>query len=103
MFCTHCGKNIPDGVRFCTYCGSSVESKAPTMNAMSSAQAAPRPAAQTSGSSKKTMILVCSICGAVIVLALGILFFVKMFHSEEVNLNDYVSVQFDGYNSQIKK
>ena len=100
MFCTHCGKNIPDGVRFCTYCGSSVESKAPTMNAMSSAQSAPRPAAKASGSSKKTMILVCSICGAVIVLALGILFFVKMFHSEEVNLNDYVSVQFDGYNSQ---
>lgn len=30
MFCTNCGKEIPDGSKFCTSCGSKIENAQPT-------------------------------------------------------------------------
>ena len=41
MFCTHCGKELPDGVRFCTGCGA--ELKAQAKPAQSMFQEAPDP------------------------------------------------------------
>ena len=103
MFCTHCGKNIPEGVRFCTYCGEPVEvspvreqSKGPAKQ-MSAPVAKPK---QSSGGSNKRLIAVLGICGGVIVLALLVLLFVKLFYMPTINLNDYIEVDYDGYNTQ---
>ena len=29
MFCTNCGKQVPDGAAFCTNCGTPVKAPAP--------------------------------------------------------------------------
>lgn len=37
MYCSHCGKNLPDGARFCLGCGKSLISTIPNSNCMSEA------------------------------------------------------------------
>lgn len=56
-----------------------------------------RPAAQNS--SRKMMIVVMSICAFVIVAALGILLYFKVFWKKtvEVDMSEYVKVSFEGY------
>ena len=48
MFCTHCGKTIPDGSTFCTHCGKPVVGATPPGEAAVPASAPVAPAGSTS-------------------------------------------------------
>ena len=57
MFCTSCGKNIPDGSVFCPECGAS----------LGAAPAAPVAAVAKKGLNKKTIIIIAAVALALIV------------------------------------
>ena len=104
MFCTKCGKSIANGSLFCEYCGSpigQVGQPAPPPqqmqynNPQANQQMQPQmqqmqqnvqPAAQRGANysqppkkgGKGPLVAVLSICGAVIIISLGVLFFFIM-------------------------
>lgn len=43
-FCTNCGNQVPDGIRFCTSCGAPMKEAAPAQSAQQPMQQAPQPA-----------------------------------------------------------
>ena len=129
MFCTKCGKSIANGSLFCEYCGSpigQVGQPAPPPqqmqynNSQANQQMQPQmqqmqqnvqPAAQRGANysqppkkgGKGPLVAVLSICGAVIIISLGVLFFFIMKNRGggkvvELDMSKYVKVEFNGYN-----
>ncbi|SEQ73264.1 zinc-ribbon domain-containing protein [Lachnospiraceae bacterium NE2001] len=110
MFCTKCGKSIADGSLFCEYCGSAVgqvgQPAQPQIQYNNASNAYQNNNQQNMGNAgakggKGPLIAVLSICGAVIIISLGILFYFIMKNKNpktiEVEVSDYVKVEFNGY------
>jgi len=112
MFCTKCGKSIADGSLFCEYCGNAVgqvgQPAQPQMQYNNSPQMQQNMQQQNRNmgnagakGGKGPLIAVLSICGAVIIISLGILFYFIMKNKNpktiEVEVSDYVKVEFNGY------
>jgi hypothetical protein len=93
MFCTNCGSKIPDGSAFCDQCGAQqpVLQQQPNM-----AQQPVQPqVAPMKKPSKNVMIAV----AAVVVVAIIAIVAIKSI-KPKINLNDYVVVEFDGYDTR---
>ncbi|WP_294612641.1 zinc ribbon domain-containing protein [uncultured Bacteroides sp.] len=43
-FCTNCGNQVPDGIRFCTLCGAAMKEAVPAQPGQQAMQQAPQPA-----------------------------------------------------------
>jgi len=73
MFCSQCGKNLKDGVKFCPNCGSPIRQKAQAPKPAPIKHAAAPAAAVVNGAKKppvrkKTIFLIAGICGAAAVV-----------------------------------
>lgn len=114
MFCSNCGKELPEGTRFCPECGTDqgaaqapvqqgaaqtpIQNAQPMNNQWGGAaqQQAAQPKKQSGG--KKPVALIAGAAAAVIVLAIVILV-VVLTHKPTINLNKYVTVTFEGYDT----
>lgn len=103
MFCTKCGANLPDGVKFCTRCGAPVgKENAVPMQRKSvtrgnyQGQGYP-PVRKPNREKKKNRIgkIVIPILLIALLAAGGSVYAIK--REREVNLNRYIEVAFSGY------
>ncbi len=103
MFCTKCGANLPDGVKFCTRCGAPVgKANAVPMQRKSvtrgnhQGQGYP-PVRKPNREKKKNRIgkIVIPILLIALLAAGGSVYAIK--REREVNLNRYIEVAFSGY------
>lgn len=103
MFCTKCGANLPDGVKFCTRCGAPVgKANAVPMQRKSvtrgnhQGQGYP-PVRKPNREKKKKRIgkIVIPILLIALLAAGGSVYAIK--REREVNLNRYIEVAFSGY------
>lgn len=103
MFCTKCGANLPDGVKFCTRCGAPVgKTNAVPMQRKSvtrgnhQGQGCP-PVRKPNREKKKNRIgkIVIPILLIALLAAGGSVYAIK--REREVNLNSYIEVAFSGY------
>ena len=103
MFCTKCGSNLPDGVKFCTRCGAPVgKANAVPMQRKSvtrgnnQGQGYP-PVRKPNREKKKKRIgkIVIPILLIALLAAGGSVYAIK--REREVNLNRYIEVAFSGY------
>ena len=104
MFCVHCGAQQEDGAKFCTSCGKPLDTEAP--------QAAPQPqegpvAVEAPPAPKQVNPLVAklkalpkwvyaAVVGGIAVIVAAILIVVNI--TSTINLNDFVTIEVDGYN-----
>ena len=107
MFCENCGAKIDDGAAFCTECGAkqSVPEVAPGFTpqptATSTAATNVAPAVPVSEKMKKVPVYVWIIAAVVIVALIAGGIFLNI-RKHTININDYVTVEFDGYDSMGK-
>ena len=103
MFCSKCGAQIEDGTKFCPKCGQPAETATAPESASEPAPApapasAPAPAAAPAAAPKKPKNLGLIIAGALgAFLILFILMIVIHVQPKKINLNKYVNVEFEGY------
>lgn len=83
MICMYCGKEIEDGTAFCPYCGKSTA-------AVSEAA----PAAGKSSGPRKQLAPVAAVAAAAVVVCIG-----AAVHKPTINLNKYVTLSAEGYNT----
>ena len=104
MFCVHCGAQQEDGAKFCTSCGKPLDTEAP--------QAAPQPqegpvAVEAPPAPKQVNPLAAklkalpkwvyaAVVGGIAVIVAAILIVVNI--TSTINLNDFVTIEVDGYN-----
>lgn len=104
MFCVHCGAQQEDGAKFCTSCGKPLDTEAP--------QAAPQPqegpvAVEAPPAPKQVNPLVAklkalpkwvyaAVVGGIAVIVAAILIVVNI--TSTINLNDFVTIEVEGYN-----
>ena len=97
MFCPYCGKQIDDGSKFCPYCGKTIEQPAQEPQSTTQQQrmhAASKQSAQLPHFSKKAVIILVAACAAAAII-IGFAMSVK----PKINLNDYVTISYDGYDT----
>ena len=101
MFCTKCGANLPDGVKFCTRCGAPVgKANAVPMQRKSvtrgnhQGQGYP-PVRKPNREKKRIGKIVIPILLIALLAAGGSVYAIK--REREVNLNRYIEVAFSGY------
>lgn len=128
MYCQMCGNKLPDGARACPVCGAQiqpmmqpqqqpVQQQAMHQQTQPVQQQAMQPQQQpiqqqpiqqqaVQPRSQKTSIFANKKTSAVIIisaitifLALGVLFFVKLFYTPTVRLDKYVTIETKGYSS----
>lgn len=116
MFCEKCGQQIPDNQMFCTYCGSPVRLN-PTgdtnpqgqqfqqggqqFQQMGMQPVKPPKKEKTPEQKARTKrnIIIASIL-ATLIIGLGVaILLVLMFKTPTIDLNDYITIECDGYNS----
>ena len=107
MFCSKCGAQIEDGTKFCPKCGQPAETATAPESATAPASEpvsapapapAPAPAAAPAAAPKKPKNLGLIIAGALgAFLILFILMIVILVQPKKINLNKYVNVEFEGY------
>ncbi|MCR5580181.1 MAG: zinc ribbon domain-containing protein [Pseudobutyrivibrio sp.] len=99
MFCENCGTQLEDGAVFCTNCGAkqSAPEVAPGFTPeQGAAPAAPK--ISLGERIKKVPVIAWIIIAVVIVAAIvGGVFLYKASHT--INVNDYITVEFDGYDT----
>lgn len=119
MICVHCGRDIPNGTKFCPFCGQPVAADRPAgqpaFNIQPGASVQPpqqppvmgaqqpmggQPAAATATVTPKAPIdpkkLVVPVAVAAVVVVGGVLIAT---HKPTVNLNKYITLSAEGYNS----
>ncbi len=106
QFCTKCGAKLEDDARFCEACGAPVEEPESAPQPAASQPAAPQaPVPHKNSETMKKVVdfvkknrIAVSIVAVVVVVAivLGIFFATRPL---TVDLNKYVSVEFDGYDT----
>ena len=119
MICVHCGRDIPNGTKFCPFCGQPVAADQPAgqpaFNIQPGASVQPpqqppvmgaqqpmggQPAAATATVTPKAPIdpkkLVVPVAVAAVVVVGGVLIAT---HKPTVNLNKYITLSAEGYNS----
>jgi len=108
MFCENCGSKLEDGSLFCTNCGAKQEvvenvsqvttGFTPEQTATAAAPVAAAPKEPFGAKIKKVPFYVWIIVAVVLVAAIvGGVFIYKAKHT--ININDYVTVEFDGYDT----
>ncbi|MBR6402248.1 MAG: YARHG domain-containing protein [Eubacterium sp.] len=126
MFCQNCGSQLPEGAKVCPACGNPIqyyqsesaqieeeqrmEAQAEYMEDVDSEEydesdeydesesSQKRPKTDIFNMKKKTM-LVAIVSALIIFISLGILIFVQVFWVPTINLDQYVSIKSEGYNS----
>lgn len=99
MFCTKCGEKLPDDAQFCEKCGARVEkedSKAPAP-----AAAAPKNNSQSVERMKRFIMAnkkKIGIAAGVLVVVIVLAVFLAT-RPVKVDLNDYIYVEYEGYNT----
>ncbi len=99
MFCTKCGEKLPDDAQFCEKCGARVEkedSKAPAP-----AAAAPKNNSQSVERMKRYIMAnkkKIGIAAGVLVVVIVLAVFLAT-RPVKVDLNDYIYVEYEGYNT----
>lgn len=113
MICVHCGRDIPNGTKFCPFCGQPVTADQPAgqpaFNIQPGASVQPpqqppvmggQPAAATATVTPKAPIdpkkLAVPVAVAAVVVVGGVLIAT---HKPTVNLNKYITLSAEGYNS----
>ena len=113
MICVHCGRDIPNGTKFCPFCGQPVAADQPAgqpaFNIQPGASVQPpqqppvmggQPAAATATVTPKAPIdpkkLAVPVAVAAVVVVGGVLIAT---HKPTVNLNKYITLSAEGYNS----
>ena len=111
MICVHCGRDIPNGTKFCPFCGQPVAADQPAgqpaFNIQPGASVRPpqqpmggQPAAATATVTPKAPIdpkkLAVPVAVAAVVVVGGVLIAT---HKPTVNLNKYITLSAEGYNS----
>ncbi len=96
MICPKCGKEIPGGATFCPNCGSSLEGIQKTDTTETIVGNVEKVAKKTS----PIYFIVGGAVLAVLITAIIIAIIISNTVGKTVNLNDYVTVSFDGYNSR---
>lgn len=119
MICVHCGRDIPNGTKFCPFCGQPVAADRPAgqpaFNIQPGANVQPpqqppvmgaqqpvggQPAAATATVTPKAPIdpkkLAVPVAVAAVVVVGGVLIAT---HKPTVNLNKYITLSAEGYNS----
>lgn len=94
MFCTKCGNMIPDGSVFCDECGAKMEMTPPQPASQIPPQASPVQPAVKKPSNK--VIALCAVAAVIVVAVIMLMKNVK----PTIELNDYLQVTFDGYNTR---
>ena len=101
MFCENCGAKIDDDALFCTECGTKrkVPEIAPEFT-QNEAQAGPSVVSNEPVSKQhKKLPVYCYIIAAVVVAAvIAVLVFLHI-KNHTINANDYITVEFNGYNT----
>lgn len=96
MICVHCGRDIPNGTKFCPFCGQPVTADQPAGQPAFNIQ----PAAATATVTPKAPIdpkkLAVPVAVAAVVVVGGVLIAT---HKPTVNLNKYITLSAEGYNS----
>ncbi len=86
MFCQKCGKEMPDDSVFCPSCG-----------AKQIVAGQPEVKMEGAASKKKNLIMISVACGIFLVcLIIGL---ASLLIKPTVNLNKYIEISFDGYNT----
>lgn len=113
MICVHCGRDIPNGTKFCPFCGQPIAADQPAgqpaFNIQPGASVQPpqqppvmggQPAAATATVTPKAPIdpkkLAVPVAVAAVVVVGGVLIAT---HKPTVNLNKYITLSAEGYNS----
>ena len=108
MYCVNCGKQIDGDSRFCAYCGSPVQDPEPPSGGQNAPESAGNGRMWTEPRQKKprkklsrSQIAVIAVVSSVLIIALAVtLYFVL--RPPRIKLNDYVSVDFTGYDGYGK-
>lgn len=103
MFCSKCGAQIEDGTKFCPKCGQPAETAtapesatAPASEPVSAPAPAPAPAPAAAPKKPKNLgLIIAGALGAFLILF--ILMIVILVQPKKINLNKYVNVEFEGY------
>lgn len=98
MFCTNCGKPLPDGVRFCTSCGAPVEAEPSQPPA--AAPAAPHYAAPVQKKPRRTLLTVAAI---VVLLALCVFGVSRLLLTPKNQLGLALKKSISAYNDAAEK
>lgn len=125
MFCQNCGKKLDDDAEFCPYCGAPVEVEAPQNGVEEdhnkdgnnksedfSQHAQPEQSNNDSNSDtsyqnkkrthsnsitflrKKTKYIIGALLGVIVILCL-----ISIFYKPVINMDDYVTISYEGYNT----
>lgn len=98
MFCPYCGKQIDDDSKFCPYCGKTIEQPAQksrsTVRQRQPMHSTNKQSVQLPHLSKKVIIILTAACVAAAII-IGLAMSVK----PKINLNDYVTISYDGYDT----
>ena len=108
MYCSNCGMQIPDDSRFCPECGEKIEdnfvqtnkepSKAQTQKPELPPKQSPKRNASLSKDVNKRNTWLCIIGGCVVAIGL-IIVIISMVIKPSINLNKYVKISFEGYDT----
>lgn len=99
MFCTKCGEKLPDDAQFCEKCGAGVEKE--NSEAPAPAAAAPKEKSQSVERMKRYIMdnkKKIGIAAGVLVVVIVLAVFLAT-RPVKVDLNDYVHVKYEGYNT----
>ena len=111
MFCIKCGKQIADGSKFCPYCGAAINENANTGNRSAAqpvrnnapktgfAQQAYAKAPKQKKPADPKMKMILFIVLGVVVAALVAFILLKILIKPTIDLDQYTTVEYDGYDS----
>lgn len=99
MFCQNCGKKIPDDSMFCPECGSKIGRKSETIQANRKEDGELKiennDPFDKLHRNKKAVTLI----GVIVVAVFSVFIISAVFAKPTINLNKYLTVSFDGYNT----
>ena len=108
MFCPKCGNQMPDGAQFCAKCGNSMNAAPANQSAQPQSEPAPaaaqQPVAQPNvpmQNAKKGLSISPAIIGGIIgaVVLVLVVIILAATHKTTLKLDDYVTVEFEGYDT----
>lgn len=102
MFCEKCGKQIPDNSSFCEHCGAKIEglsTNRPQQNA-GQTQTTPQYSKKSNTSGKrngKAAGIIAAVSVVAVILIMVVVFFST--YKKKINLADYITVNYYGYDA----